>query len=163
MALGAVLLPLPLARARAEDARFELPRATSKELETSPYVYLSPLHPDGAESRCHGAVWFMVHESDVIVATGKDRWKTRALEKGWDRARVWVGDYGSVKAAGDKFRAAPSFEARASREPDPAVFEVLMSTFAKKYPDDWGKWEPRFREGFASGSRVLIRYRPIGA
>ena len=36
-----------------------------------------------------------------------------------------------------------------------------MTSFGKKYPKEWGKWEPRFREGYGDGSRVLIRYEPV--
>jgi len=48
------------------------------------------LHSDGRESTCHGEVWFFVDEGSVVIATGKDRWKTRALRSGRDRARIWA-------------------------------------------------------------------------
>jgi hypothetical protein len=53
--------------------------------------------------------------------------------------------------------------ARATIEPDRAVFERLMERFATRYADEWGKWGPRFRKGWDDGSRVMIRYTPIGA
>jgi len=31
-----------------------------------------------------------VDEGSVVIATGKDRWKTRALRSGRDRARIWA-------------------------------------------------------------------------
>ncbi|MFQ5513027.1 MAG: hypothetical protein ACE5FG_01210 [Myxococcota bacterium] len=158
VALGATLLPL---RGAWPAEGFELPETTRKELERSPYVYVSPLHPDGRESRCHGEVWFFVHRGDVVIATGQDRWKARALERGWRRARLWVGDHGRVKKDGERFRKGPSFVAQASRDRDRATFEALMRRFASKYPTEWGKWEPRFRKGYGDGSRVLIRYHPI--
>ncbi len=158
LAVGATLLPLR--ELRADDA-FELEKETVGALETSPYVYISPLHPDGKESQCHGEVWYSFDQGGVVIATGADRWKTRALERGWSSARIWVGDYGRVKRDGDRFRKAPSFRAKSSRESDPAVFERLMTTFGKKYPKEWAKWEPRFREGYGDGSRVLIRYEPV--
>jgi hypothetical protein len=148
-------------RGWAIDA-YKLPDATGKALETSRYVYVSPLHPDDKESRCHGEVWYLYHEGDVVVATGHKGWKTKAVDKGWDKARLWVGDFGRVKRSGDKFREGPTFLARARREPDPAVFEALMSGFAKKYADEWGKWQSEFRSGYQDGTRVLIRYVPIG-
>lgn len=158
--LGAALIPLRRARAGKE---FGLPEATREALAASRYVYISPLHPDAKESRCHGEVWYFYDEGDVVIGTGPDRWKTRAVDRGWDEARIWVGDYGRVKRAGDRFRKGPSFRARARRERDPAVFERLMTVFGEKYSDEWGKWEPRFRRGYEDGTRVLIRYQPIGS
>jgi hypothetical protein len=158
--VGAALLPLRAGRAGQE---FALPEATRKALETSSYVYVSPLHPDGKESRCHGEVWYSYDKGDVVIATGNERWKTRAVERGWTRTRIWVGDYGRVKSDGDRFRTGPSFLAEARHDRDRAAFERLMARFGKKYPDEWEKWEPRFRKGYAEGSRVLIRYRPIGS
>ncbi len=157
-ALGA--LALPLGRARAEQEPFGLPQATRDALGASSLVYVSPLKPDGGESTCHGEVWFTTQDEDVLLATGNDTWKARALARGWTRARIWVGDFGPVGKAEDRFRKAPSFEAKASRDEDPTAFEHLMTEFATKYPAEWGKWEPRFRKGYTDGSRVLIRYRP---
>ena len=161
---GALLAAAALAprRARADEA-FELPAATREELERSPYVYVSPLHSDGKESRCHAEVWFFFYEGDVVLVTGRERWKARAMLRGWDRARIWVGDYGRVRSDGEGFRKGPSFLARARQENDPAVFEALLQAFGKKYPEEWGKWEPRFRKGVGDGSRVLIRYEPQAA
>jgi hypothetical protein len=70
-----------------------------------------------------------------------------------------VGDYGR---GGEAFREAPSFLARASLDTDAGVFDKLLAVYAEKYPDEWAKWEPRFKSGFASGERVMIRYRAIG-
>jgi len=159
VAVGAVLLPL---RRGSAAQNFKMPAATRKVLETSPYVYVSPLHPDGKESRCHAEVWYFEDGGDAVLATGDKRWKTQAVNRGWDKARIWVGDYGRVKKDGDRFRAGPTFLAQARRDKDPAVFERLMVSFANKYPDEWGKWEPRFRKAYKDGTRVLIRYHPIG-
>ncbi len=95
--------------------------------------------------------------------TGSERWKSRALDKGWDQARIWVGDFGPVGKAGERYRSAPGFVTRVRRDRDPEVFERLMTRFAVRYPDAWGKWEPRFRKGYEEGSRVLLRYTPTGA
>ncbi len=102
----------------------------------------------------------MADGDDVLIVTGSERWKSRALAKGWDRARIWVGDFGPVGGAGDRYRAAPSFEAQVRHDADPEVFERLIVVFAGKYPEEWGKWEPRFRKGYGDGSRVLLRYAP---
>ena len=155
-------LAFPLRLARGKEA-FELPDASRQVLAKSPYVYVSPLHPDGKESRCHGEVWYFMDGGDVVIATGADRWKTRAVKKGWDQARIWAGDYGRVKSDGDRFRGGPTFLTRAELDTAAPVFERLMGAFGTKYPDEWGKWEPRFRKAYGDGSRILIRYRPIGA
>lgn len=153
---------LPPVRARAADEGFALPPRTRSALATSPLVYVSPLLADGRESTCHGEVWYFVDDGDVVIFTAVDRWKARAVRRGRDRARLWVGDFGPVGRAGDRYRSAPSFVARAGIDPRKAVFDRLMSAFAIRYADEWGKWGPRFRKGWDEGSRVMIRYTPIG-
>ena len=162
---GGILLAaaaLPFGRARAEEA-FRLTAGTTQVLARSPLVYVSPLKSDGAESRCHGEVWYFVDGDDVVLATATDAWKSRALRLGLDRARIWVGDYGVARSADGPFRKGPSFLAEASIDTDPAAFERLLAAFGKKYASSWGKWEPRFRSGYADGTRRVLRYRPIGA
>jgi hypothetical protein len=156
--LGALLLPR--LRALGEE-RFALSTQAREALEQSPLVYVSPLRRGGGESRCHGEVWFTFDEGSVLLCTQRSTWKARALEKGLDRARVWVGDFGRGKEVREEFRQGPTFEARARIERDPAAFERLLAAFARKYPQEWGRWEPRFKEGYADGSRVLIRYEPL--
>ncbi|MBW2280660.1 MAG: hypothetical protein JRG76_00205 [Deltaproteobacteria bacterium] len=157
---GALIGGLALApRLRAEGVKLSEP--TLAALGESPIVYVSPLHPDGGESKCHGEVWFFVDGGDVVVGVDRERWKARALKKGWDRARIWAGDFGPVAKAGDKYRSAPQFEARGSIDAEPATFDRLMQAYAKKYADEWEKWGPRFQKSYADGSRVLIRYNPV--
>jgi hypothetical protein len=156
LALGALALP----RGRVRAAESALSEAARGALGSSPLVYISPLKADGSESSCHGEVWFTPDGDDVLIVTGSERWKSRALAKGWDRARIWVGDFGPVGKAGERYREAPSFDAQVRRDADPAAFERLMAAFGGKYPDEWGKWEPRFRKGYGDGSRVLLRYAP---
>ena len=43
---------------------------------------------------------------------------------------------------------------------DAAVEQKLMEEFARKYPDGWPRHADGFREGFKSGERVLVRYKP---
>jgi len=143
-----------------------LPEATRRALETSPFVYVSPLRSDGRESTCHGEVWFAWLDGRAVVITARDRWKARALRRDLDRARLWVGDYGRWKRFGmvnDDFREGPSFVARAERITDPEVLDRLLVAYERKYPDEIGEWRSRFREGFASGERVLIGYAPVEA
>ncbi len=158
---GALLVGATLApRLRAQDG-VTLSETARSALERSRLVYVSPLRPDGSESSCHGEVWFFVDGGDVVVGTDRKRWKVRAVEKGWDQARIWVGDFGPVGKAGNRYRDAPQFDGRAWLDADPATFARLMESFAERYSEEWGKWGPRFQQSYDDGPRVLIRYSPI--
>ena len=149
-------------RLRAETVSSDVLSAPAKAaLSESPLVYISPLLKKGGESRCHGEVWFFVDEGDVVIFTSKESWKAKALSLGRNQARIWVGDFGPVWRAGNRFRKAPEFLAQAEVDSRPAVFERLMTSYGKRYADEWGKWEPRFRKGYNDGTRELIRYRPL--
>jgi len=158
--IGVGVLALP---PRSGAQTHALPDETKSALAQSGLVYISPLRSDGEESRCHGEVWFAHDHGSVLIVTQSDGWKSRALSAGLDRARIWVGDFGPVRRAGDRYRSAPGFLARATSDKDDAAFERLLAAYAKKYPDEWDRWESRFRRGYADASRVLIRYEPIGA
>ncbi len=141
---------------------FAAPAPTWLEVaQKSPLVYVSPLLADGAESRCHGEVWFFVDGGDVVLATATKTWKARALELGRDTARIWVGDFGPYVKTPEKVKAAPNFVAKARLDKDRAVFDRLLAAYAVKYADEWGKWKPRFESSYADGSRVVIRYSPV--
>jgi hypothetical protein len=153
------MLALTPTRLRAQ----ELSEETRVALEQSPFVYISPLRSDGEESRCHGEVWFAFDRGSVLIVTEAKTWKSRALAAGLDRARIWVGDFGPVRRAGERLRSAPVFSAKSTGGKDDAAFERLVAAFGVKYPAEWDRWEPRFRRGYADDSRVLIRYEPTGA
>jgi hypothetical protein len=156
--VGSLLLPPFRAR-----AAFELPEGTRTLLEESALVYISPIRSDGRESKCHGEVWFTFDQGDVLICTSRTTWKAKALEAGRDRARIWVGDFGRGDDVGDRYKGGASFLSNVSEAKDRPAFDRLLDTFGKKYPQEWGKWEPRFREGYEDGSRVVIRYTPVGA
>lgn len=159
LAASALLLPSFARRAHA----YELPAQASSALAASPLVYVSPLLADGKESKCHGEVWFVAEGSDVLVVTASDRWKAEALAKGLDQARLWVGDHGVWKRSGGAFKKSPTFAATATLVEAPAARAKALAAFGAKYPDEWDKWGPRFRNGLEDKSRVLIRYTPSGA
>ena len=148
--------------ARAEAA-FALSEATQKALESSPLVYISPLLADGSESQCHGEVWYFADRGSVVIVTAADGWKARAVGRGRDQARIWVGDFGRVSLSLGRYRKAPNFLSKAEIISDREVFDRLKAAFGKRYPDEWAKWEPRFEKGFGDGSRVMIRYSPVSA
>lgn len=149
LALGA-LAPHRLFAAHHEEAGQE-----------SSLVYVSPLTKDGAESTCHGEVWFVKDGADLLVVTASDRWKAKAIGKGLDRARLWVGEHGVWKNANGAFRKSPMHDATARIDAD--SHEKALESFGSKYAKEWGKWGPRFKGGLADGSRVLIRYSPVSS
>jgi hypothetical protein len=136
-------------------------------LETSKFVYVSPLLASGAESSCHGEVWFGWLDDAVVVNTRRGTWKTRALrDRKLERARVWVGDHGRWKTGitgsgrNEAFRQAPHFDARASFESDRGLLDRLLAQYEDKYAGEFGRWREDMRTGVYSGARVLIRYEP---
>jgi hypothetical protein len=157
---AAALLPR-LVRAEAAG----LSAAARSALGTSPLVYVTPLKRDGSESRCHAEVWFARDGDSALVVTSSKAWRAQAIGKGLTRARVWVGDHGVWDPSGKQraFAAAPSFLAEASLEKSPAAHDHALALFGSKYTREWGSWGPRFKNGLADGTRVLIRYRPAGA
>ena len=84
------------------------------------------------------------------------------MASGRDRARIWVGDFGRGRLVLGRFRKGPTFLTQAREERDPEALDRLLTVFSTKYADEWGKWEERFKKGFEDGSRVLIRYQPLG-
>jgi hypothetical protein len=108
-------------------------------------------------------VWFAFLDGAVVLNTASTTWKARAVSRGLDRARVWVGDHGrwkTVMGRDEAFRAAPSFDARAEVVKDAAVLDRLLAAYQTKYPDEIGSWRDKMRDGVRDGSRVLIRYAP---
>jgi hypothetical protein len=141
------------AYALGEDAR--------KALRESPLVYISPLKSNGEESRCHGEVWYYADGDDVCVGSTVDTWKVKAVNNGLDRARVWIADYGPQWRALNRYRSAPGFLARAAIDESREVYEGLMASHARRYAGEWGRWEEKFRQQYASGERKILRYTPI--
>jgi hypothetical protein len=152
---ASVVFPL---RARG----FERSKALDEAIAKSRLVYVTPLLSDGSESKCHAEVWFADDAGDLLVVTNPERWRAAAIGRGLKTARLWVGDYGVWKKAADRFREAPVCVAQAQIEADPAVHARALVTFGKKYASSWDTWGPRFKNGLASGERVLIRYTPSG-
>jgi hypothetical protein len=158
---GVALWPL-FGAARSARAADALPNAL---LESSPFVYISPLRKDGGESKCHSEVWYGWIDGAVVINTAPTTWKSRALAAGHDRARIWVGDHGRVKqmiGTNDAFRSAPHFDAKVeSVKGGEALLERLLAVYAKKYPSEIANWSDKMRDGYHSGQRLLLRYTPV--
>jgi hypothetical protein len=162
-AAAALALPLGSRLAEAFETPAPLPSETVAALETSPFVYVCPLRRDGRESTCHGEVWFAWLGGAVLLTTAKVSWKARSAERGMERARIWVGNYGRWKqmiGRNEAFRAGPSFDARVRERKDDALLGQLLAAYEKKYPGEFPSWRERMRAGHASGERVLLRYEP---
>jgi hypothetical protein len=158
---GAVLLPANLAR--SSEAEIRVSKAAQAAIETSKLIYISPLKSEGKESSCHAEVWFHKDGSDLLVVTKEELWRSQAVKRGFDRARIWVGDHGVWKRSNGAFRNAPSFLAQAEHisSDAEAVGRTLKAMGTKYAGEGWSTYGPRFKEGLADGSRVLLRYRPV--
>jgi hypothetical protein len=91
------------------------------------------------------------------VVTSSKAWRARAVGLGLNQARMWVGDFGIWKDAEEAYRKAPELQATASVI-DSAATDQVLGVFGKKYRAEWPVWGPRFKNGIADGSRVMLRY-----
>lgn len=128
--------------------------------EASPLIYLTPIQSSGAESRCQAEIWFASVGGAMYVVTAADAWRAEAVRQGLSGARIWVGDVGPWRGADGQYKALPAVDARASLETDAAVHGQVLEAMGAKYSDGWGTWGPRFRNGLADGSRVMLKYEP---
>ena len=134
-------------------------RAVDQEAE-SRLVYITPIQSSGAESSCQSEVWFANHAGAMYVVTSAEAWRAEAVRRGLTSARIWVGDVGPVGRSGGKYRDLPKVEASASLETDAGVQAEVLAAMGGKYNDEWGTWGPRFKNGLADGSRVMLKYVP---
>ena len=65
------------------------------------------------------------------------------------------------KQSDGAYLSAPHMHVEGRLENDTAVQARALEAFGAKYSEEWGSWGPRFRDGLADGSRVLLRYRPL--
>jgi hypothetical protein len=138
--LALLLLPWTAAAALAPELQ--------QGLSQSKFVYISSTRKDGSLSR-PAEIWFLFHDGAVYVGTRPASWRVRRIKAGRSDAKIAVGTAGG-----------PSFMATGSVVTDAAAQELMLKTFAQKYPDRWASHEQSFREGFKDGSRVLVRYVP---
>jgi hypothetical protein len=156
LASGAALLTAAWGNLRYAYAE-ESPAVAA--LDKSALIYLTPIVSGGRESHCHGEVWFVHYQGDIFVNTPATTWRAEAMRRGFRHAKIWIGEFGVWTRAKDRYRSAPYLEIEGQIETDPDVHAELLGEFGRKYESEWGKWGPRFRDGLADGSRVLLRYR----
>jgi len=130
-------------------------------LDTSPLIYLTPVISGGRESACHAEVWFVHYQTAIFVVTPMDAWRAEAVRRGFNRAKIWTGAFGVWKRAEGRYRSAPYLEIEGRFEIDAAVHAQVLAEYGRKYVSEWGSWGPRFRDGLAEGSRVMLRYRIV--
>ncbi len=152
-ALAACAAPFRAAAAALADE-------ATKALGKSETIYITPLKKGGAESSCHSEVWFVYENGAIYIVTSSKAWRARAVGLGLDQARMWVGEFGVWKRATEAFRKAPQLSARAALVDDSAAQAQVLEVFGKKYQREWSDWGPKFKNGLADGSRVMLRYTP---
>ena len=128
--------------------------------EEAHLIYISPLKTDGALSRCQAEVWYVRDGADMVVVTAADAWRARAIAGGLKQTQVWVGDVGQWQRSGGRYKKLPGLVANGGFVEDAVEQVRLLEKFGGKYADEWGTWGPRFRNGLADGSRVMLRYQP---
>jgi hypothetical protein len=142
--LAALALTLALAAGAGAAPSPELDRA----LRAAKYVYIQSERKSGELGK-PAEIWFYYDGTSVYVGTPPTSWRVRRLKHGRQKARIAVG-----KADG------PTFEARGEVVHDAALEQRLMDDYAHKYPEGWARFADKFRDGFKSGERVLVRYTP---
>ncbi len=118
----------------------------AKLLGESQYVYIASTRKDGSLGKA-AEIWFLYHEGAVYVGTSPASWRVRRIRWGRPQAKIWVG-----KTDG------PSFAARGEVVEDDKIEQLMLDRYAEKYPEGWPRHAASFRDGFASGKRVVVKY-----
>ena len=119
-----------------------------RALRDAKYVYVQSERKSGQLGK-PAEIWFYYDGKAVYVGTPPTSWRVRRIKAGRKKARIAVG-----KADG------PAFEATGDLARDAATEQKMMEEYARKYPEGWARFADKFREGFKSGERVLVRYTP---
>jgi hypothetical protein len=119
-----------------------------RALHDAKYVYVQSERKAGQLGK-PAEIWFYYDGKAVYVGTPPTSWRVRRIKAGRKKAHIAVG-----KADG------PAFDATGEVVKDAATEQKLMDEYARKYPEGWARFADKFREGFKSGERVLVRYTP---
>lgn len=117
-------------------------------LSNSKYVYIASTRRDGTFGE-PAEIWFLFHDDAVYVGSRPESWRAKRIRAGRARAKIAIGRVDGV-----------AFFADGMIVEEPDVAQLMLQSYALKYPDGWPKYEQRFREGLANGKYVLIRYSP---
>lgn len=148
------LLVVGRTRALAGDAPAASPGATLspeqlKQLADAQFIYIQSTRKDGTLSK-PAEIWFTVMDGAVYVGSSPDSWRAKRIRWKRPQARIAIGS-----------TSGPSFRATGTFVKDAALEKRFCDQLAVKYPEKWSRWEKSFREGFTSGTRLLIRYTPV--
>ncbi|MEM1230791.1 MAG: hypothetical protein AAGI15_09660 [Pseudomonadota bacterium] len=157
---GAAALAVPATGASLAAAESATATAIRAAADTD-LIYLANERADGALGRCQAEVWFVPLDGEFVVVTDAKSWRVRQARREDSRVRIWVGDVGRWQNAKGAWRDLPSISANGRLDADPAFHEKALAAFGRKYPASWLLWGPRFRNGLADGSRLLLRYQPL--
>jgi len=142
--LGTLAVVLTLVATAAATVSPEIDRA----LRDGKYVYIQSERKSGKLGK-PAEIWFYYDGKAVYVGTPPSSWRVKRIKAGHKKARIAVG-----KADG------PAFDATGEVVRDGAVEQRLMDEYARKYPEGWARFADKFRDGFKTGERVLVRYTP---
>jgi len=142
------LLASVLVLACAAAALAGLPPELDKALRESKFVYIQSERKSGSLGT-PSEIWFLFENGSVYVGTRPSSFRVRRIKAGRRKAHIAVG-----KVDG------PAFDATGEIVKDPTIEQHLMEAYAKKYEDGWRRFETSFRDGFKTGDRVLVRYKP---
>jgi len=142
--LGTLAVVLTLVATAAATVSPEIDRA----LRNGKYVYIQSERKSGKLGK-PAEIWFYYDGKAVYVGTPPSSWRVKRIKAGHKKARIAVG-----KADG------PAFDATGEVVRDGAVEQRLMDEYARKYPEGWARFADKFRDGFKTGERVLVRYTP---
>ena len=119
-----------------------------RALRDAKYVYVQSERKSGQLGK-PAEIWFYYDGKAVYVGTPPTSWRVRRIKAGRKKAHIAVG-----KTDG------PAFDATGEVVHDAAAEQKMMEEYARKYPEGWARFADKFREGFKSGERVLVRYTP---
>jgi hypothetical protein len=119
-----------------------------KALHDAKYVYIQSERKSGQLGK-PAEIWFYYDGKAVYVGTPPTSWRVRRIKAGRKKAHIAVG-----KADG------PAFDATGEVMKDAATEQKMLEEYARKYPEGWARFAEKFKEGFKSGERVLVRYTP---
>ena len=139
---------LVLVLALVAGARAGLSPELDHALRQAKYIYIRSERKSGALGKA-AEIWFYYDGKAAYVGTPPTTWRVRRIKQGRRKARIAVG-----KADG------PAFDAQGEVVHDAAIEQRLMDEYARKYPEGWSHFADKFRDGFKSGERVLVRYTP---
>ena len=122
----------------------------AKKLEAAEYVYISSTRKDGTPREHPPRSGSSTTMAPFTVGTRATSWRVKRIGWGRPQAKIAVG-----KADG------PSFSAKGEIVGKREIQDLLMKTFATKYPKGWERYAESFRTGFKDGSRVVVKYTPI--